>query len=274
MTAPKILIVFYSRNGSTEALAKAIAEGAENAGGEVRLRRAREIVSAEVMAKAPGWTEKATEMNERYPMPTEEDAEWADAIIFGTPTRFGSVTSELKAYIDGLGGLWFAGKLNGKVGSVFGSTSSTHGGNESTLLSLYNPMAHLGLIIVPWATPTRRCSRQVHRMEPRTCPSTIPFHRTPKNSKSHASRVGALRLWRSASPRVPRRSSINTQTSAGSDGWPHFCLPPAEMAAASRSHAYEKDRLSFLRALDAFGWVCNPHRKRRAAAVNRSRHSG
>ncbi|MBZ7924813.1 NAD(P)H:quinone oxidoreductase [Ensifer adhaerens] len=149
MTAPKILIVFYSRNGSTEALAKAIAEGAENAGGEVRLRRAREIVSAEVMAKAPGWTEKATEMNERYPMPTEEDAEWADAIIFGTPTRFGSVTSELKAYIDGLGGLWFAGKLNGKVGSVFGSTSSTHGGNESTLLSLYNPMAHLGLIIVP-----------------------------------------------------------------------------------------------------------------------------
>ncbi|MDL2400909.1 NAD(P)H:quinone oxidoreductase [Rhizobium mayense] len=149
MTVPKILIAFYSRNGSTEALAKAIAEGAEIEGADVRLRRAREVVPAEVMAKAPGWVEKATEMNAKYPMPTEEDAEWADAIIFGTPTRFGAVTSELKAYIDSLGGLWFQGKLNGKVGSVFGSTSSTHGGNESTLLSLYNPMAHLGLIIVP-----------------------------------------------------------------------------------------------------------------------------
>ncbi|MBB5702117.1 NAD(P)H dehydrogenase (quinone) [Ochrobactrum daejeonense] len=149
MTAPRILIAFYSRNGSTEALAKAIAEGAELEGAEVRLRRAREIVPAEVMANAPGWAEKAAEMNERYSAPTEEDAEWADGIILGTPTRFGSVASELKAYIDGLGGLWFRGKLNGKVGSVFGSTSSTHGGNESTLLSLYNPMAHLGLIIVP-----------------------------------------------------------------------------------------------------------------------------
>jgi NAD(P)H dehydrogenase (quinone) len=149
MAATKVLIAFYSRNGSTEALAKAIAEGAEIEGAEVRLRRAREIVPADVMAKAPGWTEKAAEMNAKYAAPSAEDAEWADAIVFGTPTRFGSVTSELKAYIDGLGGLWFQGKLNGKVGSVFGSTSSMHGGNESTLLSLYNPMAHLGLIIVP-----------------------------------------------------------------------------------------------------------------------------
>ena len=88
-------------------------------------------------------------MNARYEAPTEADAEWADAIIFGTPTRFGAVSSELKAYIDGLGGLWFQGKLNGKAGSVFTTTSSQHGGNESTLLSLYNPLAHLGLIIVP-----------------------------------------------------------------------------------------------------------------------------
>ena len=88
-------------------------------------------------------------MNARYPAPTPEDAEWADAVIFGTPTRFGNVSSELKAYIDGLGGLWFQGKLNGKAGSAFGATSSRHGGNESTLLSLYNTFAHLGLIIVP-----------------------------------------------------------------------------------------------------------------------------
>ncbi len=145
----KVLIAFYSRNGSTERLAQAIAEGAHAAGAEVRLRRAREFVSADVMAKAPGWAENAARMNALYEAPTEADAEWADAIIFGTPTRFGATTAELKAYIDGLGGLWFQGKLVGKVGSVFTSTATTHGGNESTLLSLYNPMAHLGLIIVP-----------------------------------------------------------------------------------------------------------------------------
>jgi len=149
MSAPKILIAFYSRSGVTEALALAIAEGAKNAGAEVRLRRAREIVGPEIMAQAPGWAEQAASLNARYEAPTPDDAEWADAIVLGTPTRFGSVTSELKAYIDSLGGLWAQGRLNGKAGSVFGSTSTTHGGNETTLLSLYPPMAHLGLIIVP-----------------------------------------------------------------------------------------------------------------------------
>ncbi|QYY34135.1 MULTISPECIES: NAD(P)H:quinone oxidoreductase [Cupriavidus] len=149
MSTPKILVVFYSRNRSTELLAQAIAEGAMEIGADVRLRRVREMVGPEVMQQAPGWLENATAMNARYEAPTEADAEWADAIVFGTPTRFGAISSELKAYIDGLGGLWFQGKLNGKAGSVFGSTSSTHGGNESTLLSIYPTMAHLGLIIVP-----------------------------------------------------------------------------------------------------------------------------
>jgi NAD(P)H dehydrogenase (quinone) len=88
-------------------------------------------------------------MHSHYPAPTEADVEWADAIIFGTPTRFGNAAAELKAFIDSLGGLWFQGKLNGKVGSAFTSTASPHGGNESTILSLYNPLAHLGFIIVP-----------------------------------------------------------------------------------------------------------------------------
>jgi NAD(P)H dehydrogenase (quinone) len=145
----KVLIAFYSRNGSTEALARGVAEGAEQAGAEVRLRRAREFVGPEVMAQAEGWQANADRMNAAYAAPTEDDAEWADAIVFGTPTRFGNSSAELKAYIDSLGGLWFQGKLNGKVGSAFASTQSTHGGNETTILSLYNPMAHLGLIIVP-----------------------------------------------------------------------------------------------------------------------------
>ncbi len=144
-----VLIAFYSRNGSTEALAKAVAEGAEAAGATVRLRRAREIVSREVMANAPGWTENADRMNAAYEAPNEADAEWADAIVFGTPTRFGNISSELKAYVDSLGGLWFQGKLNGKAGGAFSSTSTAHGGNESTNISMYNFMAHLGLVIVP-----------------------------------------------------------------------------------------------------------------------------
>ena len=149
MSDVKILIPFYSRNGSTEALAKAIAEGARAEGAEVTLRRAREIVSREVMASAPGWTENADRMNAEYQAPSEADAEAADAIIFGTPTRFGNVSSELKAYVDSLGGLWFQGKLVGKAGSAFASTGSQHGGNESTPLTMYNFMVHLGMIIVP-----------------------------------------------------------------------------------------------------------------------------
>ena len=149
MSQTKVLVVFYSRNGSTEALARAVADGARSKGAEVRLRRVREFVGSEVMATAPGWTENAARMNQEYPAPTADDAVWADGIVFGTPTRFGNVTAELKAFVDSLGGLWFQGKLVGKAGAAFTSTSTTHGGNESTLLSMFNFMAHLGLIIVP-----------------------------------------------------------------------------------------------------------------------------
>jgi NAD(P)H dehydrogenase (quinone) len=144
-----VLIAFYSRSGSTEALARSIAEGAKSAGATVRLRRARELVDAQVIKSVPGWSEAVARMNAAYEAPTEADAEWADGVIFGTPTRFGSVSSELKAYIDSLGGLWFKGRLNGKAGSVFTSSSTPHGGNESTLISMYQPLAHLGMIIVP-----------------------------------------------------------------------------------------------------------------------------
>ena len=148
-TATNVLIAFYSRNGATEALANAVAEGARTAGAAVRLRRAREFVGQAVIDRVPGWSAAAARMNAAYDAPTEEDAVWADAIIFGTPTRFGAPASELRAYIDSLGGVWFQGKLNGKAGGAFGATSSRHGGNESTLLSIYNTFAHLGLVIVP-----------------------------------------------------------------------------------------------------------------------------
>jgi NAD(P)H dehydrogenase (quinone) len=145
----KMLIAFYSRGGATEALAKAVAEGARNSGAEVRLRRARELVGPEIMASVQGWAEAAARMNDAYAAPTVDDAIWADGIVFGSPTRFGGASSELRAFIDSLGGAWFHGRLNGKAGSAFSASSVLHGGNESTLLTLYNTMAHLGLIIVP-----------------------------------------------------------------------------------------------------------------------------
>lgn len=147
--ATNVLIAFYSRDGSTETLAKAIADGARAEGAEVRMRRAREVVGAEVMAMVPGWADRAARMNAEYEAPTAADAEWADAIIFGAPTRFGIVGAELKAFIDGLGGLWFQGKLLGKAGAAFSATATVHGGAESTLLGLFNAMSHLGMVIVP-----------------------------------------------------------------------------------------------------------------------------
>jgi NAD(P)H dehydrogenase (quinone) len=144
-----VLIVFYSRDGVTEALANAVAEGAAGAGGTVRLRRAREVVGEDVMAFVPGWSENAARMNAQYEAPSVEDAQWADAIVIGSPSRFGLVSSEVKAWLDGLGGLWARGQLAGKVGSAFSSSGSTHGGNEMTSFTLTVPMAHFGMIIVP-----------------------------------------------------------------------------------------------------------------------------
>ncbi len=145
----RLLIVFYSRNGSVEALAKAAAEGAQAQGATVRLRRAREVVDSSTMAKASGWLEGATRQNALYDEPTTEDAEWADAILFGTPCYFGTMATELKAYFDQLGPQWKKGTLAGKVGGAFATASWPHGGTEVVTLSLYAPMAHLGMVIVP-----------------------------------------------------------------------------------------------------------------------------
>src|SRR6201997_267859 len=148
-TKANILVVFYSRDGAVESLAKAVGEGARDAGAEVRLRRVPDIVSHDVMAKVPGWEERSNRMLAEYGGPTHADVEWADGIIFGTPTRFGNTSAELKAFIDSLGSLWFQGKLNGKAAGAFTSTAGPHGGNETTVVSLFIPMAHLGFIIVP-----------------------------------------------------------------------------------------------------------------------------
>jgi NAD(P)H dehydrogenase (quinone) len=101
------------------------------------------------MGKVSGWKEHSVRMHGAYGHPSHDDVLWADAIVLGSPTRFGNMCAEMKAFVDSLGGLWVQGKLNGKVGSAFTSTQTTHGGNESTLITMYNPMAHLGLVLLP-----------------------------------------------------------------------------------------------------------------------------
>src|SRR5438445_12470399 len=141
MPSPKanILVAFYSRDGSVEALAKAVSEGAHDAGAEVRLRRVPDLVSTDVMAKVTGWEERSRRMLAEYGAPTHTDVEWADGIVFGTPTRFGNTSAELKAFIDSLGGLWLQGKLSGKAAAAFTSTAGPHGGNDTKVASLFVP---------------------------------------------------------------------------------------------------------------------------------------
>ncbi len=145
---PRLLIAFYSRFGSVEKLAVAAGESAQEAGAAVRLRRAREVVDEEQMG-GKGWKESAQRQNGLYGAPTMEDGEWADAILFGTPCYFGAMATELKNYFDQLGPQWKKGKLAGKVGGAFATASWPHGGTEVVTLSLYAPMAHMGMIILP-----------------------------------------------------------------------------------------------------------------------------
>ncbi|MCP2262214.1 NAD(P)H dehydrogenase (quinone) [Streptoalloteichus tenebrarius] len=143
----KVAVVYYSSTGSTHALAEAVAEGAEKAGAEVRLLRVAELAPAEAIASNEAW-QKHHEATQDVPVATPADMEWADAVVFGTPTRFGNVASQLKQFLDTLGGLWAQGKLADKVYSGFVSTATPHGGRESTLLALYNSVHHFGGVLV------------------------------------------------------------------------------------------------------------------------------
>ena len=145
----RVLIVFYSRNGTVEALAVAAADAARQAGADVRLRRAREVAGEDAMGQVEGWLDSARRQNALYEAPTKDDAEWADAILFGTPCYFGAMATELKNFLDLLGPQWKRGALAGKVGGAFAAASWPHGGSEVVTLSLYAPMAHLGMVILP-----------------------------------------------------------------------------------------------------------------------------
>lgn len=144
----KLAIIYYSATGHGTSMAQRVAASAEAAGAEVRVRHVAETRDPASFAHNPAWTANY-EATKDLPAATGEDIEWADAVIFGSPTRFGSVASQLRDFLDGLGGLWAAGKLADKVYAGFTSSNTLHGGQETTLLTLYVTLMHFGGIIVP-----------------------------------------------------------------------------------------------------------------------------
>ncbi|WP_225840494.1 NAD(P)H:quinone oxidoreductase [Streptomyces sp. NK08204] len=148
MAPVNVSIIYYSATGTVHTLAKAAAEGAEKAGATVRLRRVRETAPPEAYNSNPAWA-KHIEDSADVEEAVIEDLAWADAVLFGTPTRFGNVAAQLKSFIDTAGPLWQQGKLANKVCSAFTSTGTAHGGQESTILALSNTFYHWGGIIVP-----------------------------------------------------------------------------------------------------------------------------
>jgi NAD(P)H dehydrogenase (quinone) len=142
----KILVVFYSMYGHIHRMAEAVAEGARGvAGVEVVMRRVPETLGPEVLAKM-GAVE-AQKAFEHIPVCRMEEMADAQAIIFGTPTRFGNMCGQMRQFLDAAGGLWSKGSLVGKVGSVFSSSGTQHGGQESTILSFHSTLLHLGMLI-------------------------------------------------------------------------------------------------------------------------------
>jgi len=143
----KVLIVQYSMYGHVYKMAEAVAEGVrEVAGCEALIKRVPETLSEEVLGKMGAL--EAQKGMAHIPVATVDDLTDADAIIFGTPTRFGNMCGQMRQFLDATGGLWMKGALVGKVGSVFASSATQHGGQESTILSFHTTLLHQGMIVV------------------------------------------------------------------------------------------------------------------------------
>ncbi|MFF0399410.1 NAD(P)H:quinone oxidoreductase [Streptomyces sp. NPDC005248] len=155
-TPVNVAVIYYSATGTVATIAEAIAESARRAGAEVRLRKVTELAPQAAIDSNPAWAANA-KATAGIAEASKDDVIWADAVIFGSPTRFGNVAAQLKEFLDRLGALWQAGQLADKVYSGFTATSTPHGGQESTLLALYNSVHHFGGILVApgYTDPTK-----------------------------------------------------------------------------------------------------------------------
>ncbi len=142
-----VAIVYYSATGNVYEMAQAVETGAQSAGAETRLRKVRELAPEEAIASQQGWVDHRAE-TQHIQEATLDDLEWADGFLFGTPTRYGNAAAQLKQFLDTTGPLWGQGLLADKTVAAFTSTTTEHGGAESTILSLYNVFMHWGSIVV------------------------------------------------------------------------------------------------------------------------------
>jgi NAD(P)H dehydrogenase (quinone) len=145
----KIAVVFYSSTGNVHRMAHALAEGARESGAEVRVRRAPETAPSAAIASNERWRRYVEEVAPGVPEVQLDDLDWADGLAFGSPTRFGGPTAQLKNVLDQTGGLWAKGALADKIATGFTSASTGHGGLESTILALNNVFYHWGSIVLP-----------------------------------------------------------------------------------------------------------------------------
>jgi NAD(P)H dehydrogenase (quinone) len=145
----KVVVIYYSATGHVHKLAEALAKGAMDARAKVRLRRVAELVPEEVIRRQDAWHEHYLATLETVPEATLDDLDWADGFAFGSPTRYGLPSSQLKQFIDQTGPLWAGGSLANKVATSFTSAGNAHGGQESTLLAINNVFYHWGAVIVP-----------------------------------------------------------------------------------------------------------------------------
>jgi len=144
-----VLVVYYSSYGHIYQMAQAVADGAKGVeGAEVRLRRIAELEQARQGMSTQPWYVQSQEQQQEIPEVTHDDLRWADGICWGTATRFGNMTAQMKQFLDGLGGLWMKGELEDKPAGIFTSTATIHGGQESTILTALVPLLHLGMIFV------------------------------------------------------------------------------------------------------------------------------
>lgn len=146
MSNIKLAVIYYSSTGTNYKLSLMAEEGAREAGAEVRVLKVPELAPAEAIQSNPAW-QAHVDATKDVPTVTLDDLEWADAIIFSVPTRFGNMPAQMKQFLDTTGGLWFQGKLVNKVVSAMTSAQNPHGGQEATLLSLYTTMHHWGAIV-------------------------------------------------------------------------------------------------------------------------------
>jgi NAD(P)H dehydrogenase (quinone) len=148
----KLAIIYYSSTGTIHGMAERLAAAGEKAGAEVRLRQVAELAPAEAIASNAAWSQHFDNTKDE-PKASADDVVWADAVLFGTPTRYGNVASQLKQFLDTLGPQWSQGLLANKAYAGFTASMTAHGGQESTLLALYNTIYHFGgLVVAPGYT--------------------------------------------------------------------------------------------------------------------------